>query len=173
MVARSSERGALYSKLIGQRLPQVRLGEMVEGDLRAVRAGDALGKGLVMIAGMPGAFTPICSEKHLPSLLRNADRLRAAGFGEIACVVTSNPHAVDAWAKVEDPGRKVRFLSDGNRAFTRALSLLTLETRVFMGECSQRYLITARDGVIQTVRVEESILQLSCASPDDLVLEIT
>lgn len=160
------------TKLIGQTLPQVRLGEMIVGHLRTLRATEALGHGRVIFAGMPGAFTPICTDKHLPSLLKHADRLRAAGFSEVACVVTSNPYALDAWARVEDPTRKIRFLSDGNCAFTRALGLLTHETRMFLGECSQRYLITALDGVIQTVRVEDSILDFSCTGADDLVLEI-
>jgi peroxiredoxin len=161
-----------HSKLVGARLPQVRLCEMVEGQQRVVRASELFGCGRAMLVGMPGAFTPICSEKHLPSLVRNADRLREACFREIACIVTSNPFAVDAWAKVADPQRKVRFLSDGNLAFTRALGLATHEPRIFLGECSERYLLTARDGAIESVRVEESILNLSCTDPDEFVLEI-
>ncbi len=161
-----------HSKLVGTRIPQVRLGEIIEGQLRALRASEIFGRGACMIAGMPGAFTPICTGKHVPSLLRNADRLRAAGFAEIACVATSNPFALDAWAKLVDPERKVRFLSDGNRTFTRTLGLMTHEPKLFLGECSMRYLMTLRDGVIESVRVEESVLHVSCSSPDDLVLEI-
>lgn len=161
-----------HNKLIGMRLPQVRLGEMVEGQLRSWRAPDMLGHGLCVVVGMPGAFTPICSEKHLPNLLRNVDRMRGAGFTEIACVVTSDPFALDAWAKSVDPLRKIRFLSDGNLTFTRTLGLSTHEPRLFMGECSQRYLMTVRDGVIETARVEENVLNVTCTSGDDLVLEI-
>jgi 2-Cys peroxiredoxin 5 len=161
-----------YSKLVGARLPQVRICEVVDGQQRVLRASDLLARGRAMIVGMPGAFTPLCSERHLPSLIRNADRLRAAGFTEVACVVTSNPFAVDAWAKAADPLKKVRFLSDGNLAFTRALGLTTHEPRIFLGECSQRYLLTARDGAIDSVRVEDSIINLSCADPDEFVLEI-
>lgn len=161
-----------YSKLVGMRVPQVRLGEMVEGQLRTLRASEIFGRGACVIAGMPAAFTPICTEKHLPSVLRNADRLREAGFSEVACVVTSNPFALDAWAKIVDPQRKVRFLSDGNRIFTRTLGLTTHEPKHFIGECSMRYLMTLRDGVIESVRVEENILDVTCSNPDDLVLEI-
>jgi len=161
-----------HQKLVGTRIPQVRLGEMVEGQLRAVRASDIFGRGACAIAGMPGAFTPICSEKHLPSLLRNADRLREAGFSEVACIVTSNAFSLDAWARSADPDRKVRFLSDGNRIFTRTLGLTTHEPRFFLGECSMRYLMTTREGVIETIRVEDAMLDVTCSNPDDLVLEI-
>lgn len=161
-----------HRKFVGMRVPQVRLGEMIEGQLRPVRADDLFGRGVCVVAGMPGAFTPTCTEKHLPSLLRNADRMRAAGFAEIACVVTSDPFALEAWAKSVDPQRKVRFLSDGNRTFTRALGLVTHEPRYFLGECSKRYLMTLRDGAIESLRVEETIADVSCTSVDDLVLEV-
>lgn len=159
------------ARLVGTRVPVVRLGELVEGQLRAVRASDIFGRGACVIVGMPGAFTPLCSEKHLPNLISNADRLREAGFSEIACVVTSDPFAVEAWSRVIDPGRKVRLLSDGNLSFTRGLGLSTHEPKLFLGECSERYLLTIRDGVIATARVEEKITEFSCTNSDDLVLE--
>jgi peroxiredoxin len=160
-----------HARLIGTRVPAVRLGELVEGQLRAVRASDIFGRGASVIVGMPGAFTPLCSEKHLPNLISNADRLRASGFREIACVATSDPYSVEAWARAADPGRKVRFLSDGNLSLVRSLGLTTHATRHFLGECSERYMLTVRDGVIASVRVEDEITDFSCTRSDDLVLE--
>lgn len=158
------------ARLIGSRLPAVRLGEMVGDQLRTVRSSDVFGRGACVIAGLPSSFTPICSEKHLPNLISNADRLRAAGFGEIACIVSTNPYAVGAWAKIADPGRKLRFLSDGNLCFARALGLSTQELKYFLGECSQRYLLTVRNGVIASARIED-ITDFSCTGADELVLE--
>jgi len=123
----------LHSKLIGQRLPRAQLCEMVEGQLPVLEAGQIFGRGLALLVGMPGAYTPICAGRHLPSLLKSADRLRAGGVTEIACIVTSSPFAVDAWAKAADPARKFRFLSDGNLCFSRALGLTTQEENLFMG----------------------------------------
>jgi 2-Cys peroxiredoxin 5 len=160
------------SRLVGAKIPQVRIGEIVGGQLKTLRANDAFATGRAVIVGMPGAFTPICSEKHLPNLLSNADRLREAGFREIVCLVTSDPFAVDAWAAQLDPGRKIRFMSDGNLVFARALGLTTFEPRFFLGECSERYMLVLCDGVIESVRIESSILEFSCTNVDDLVLEI-
>jgi len=171
MLQQCSEAAMLHGELVGARLPQTQLCEVVEGQLRVLEAARILGRGLVLLVGMPGAFTPICAGRHLPSLLKSADRLRAAGLTEIACIVTSSPFAVDAWAKAADPARKVRFLSDGNLSFSRALGLTTHEADLFMGDCSKRYLLTVRDGAIETVRVEETILNLSCTDPDDLVVD--
>ena len=123
----------MHSKLIGQRLPRAQLCEMVEGQLPVLEAGQIFGRGLALLVGMPGAYTPICAGRHLPSLLKSADRLRAGGVTEIACIVTSSPFAVDAWAKAADPARKFRFLSDGNLCFSRALGLTTQEENLFMG----------------------------------------
>lgn len=160
-----------HAKLIGQRIPSVRLGEMVEGQLRVVRASDDLGRGRAVIVGMPGAFTPVCTGKHLPSLIQNADRLRAAGVAHVVCIVTSDPWATDAWSRLADPHRKVRFLADGNLSLARALGLTTHEPRLLMGERSERYMLTTRDGVIDSIRVEERLNDLSCTDVEDFVLE--
>lgn len=159
------------TKLIGQRLPSVRLGEMIDGDMRTVRAIDALGAGSAVIVGMPGAFTPVCSSRHLPSLVQNADRLRASGAAHVVCIVTSDPWSTDAWAKIIDPQGKVRFLADGNLSFARALGLTTHEPRLMLGERSERYMLTARDGVIESARIESSIFDVSCTNVDEFVLE--
>ncbi len=161
----------VQARLVGQRLPAVRVGEMVDGDLRTVRAPELVGMAGAVIVGMPAAFSPLCSEQHLPSLVRNADRLRQAGLGQVICLVTDNPWAVDAWSRVVDPARKVRFLSDGNLSFTRALGLSTHEPKLFLGERSERYMLTVRNGVIESVRVEDHIANLACTELDDFVLE--
>jgi len=161
----------VQARLVGQRVPAVRVGEMVDGQLRTVRMPELIGMGSAVIVGVPAAFSPVCSEKHLPSLVRNADRLRQAGVGQLVCVVTDNPWAIDAWAKVVDPAHKVRFLSDGNLSFTRALTVSTHEPKYFLGERSERYMLTVRSGLIESVRVEDHIANISCTEPDDFVLE--
>lgn len=161
----------MQNKLVGQRLPSVRLGEMIDGQMRTVRALDVLGSGSAVIVGMPGAFTPVCSGRHLPSLVQNADRLRASGAAHVVCIVTSDPWSTDAWARIIDPQRKVRFLADGNLSFARALGLTTHEPRLMLGERSERYMLTVRDGAIESARVEETVHDVSCTNIDDFVLE--
>lgn len=161
----------VQARLVGMRIPAVRVGEIIGGELRAVRVPDLVGLGSAAIVGVPAAFSPLCSEEHLPSLVRNADRLRQAGLDHVLCIVTDNPWAVDTWARAVDPAKKVRFLADGNLSFTRALGLSTHEPRLFLGERSDRYMLTVRHGLIDSVRVEDSILDLSCTEPDEFILE--
>lgn len=158
-------------KLVGQPVPRVHLGLIVDGHLIARPASDFLARGRIFVAGAPGAFTPICSQKHIPNLVRNADVMRAAGVDALYCVVTSDPFAVAEWSRVVDPERKVRFLSDGNLQFARALGLASREDSLFMGERSMRYALTLRDGVIRSCKVESSVLDFGCTAADQ-VLEL-
>lgn len=161
----------LAQKLVGQPVPRVHLGQDVDGHLIARPASEFLAKGRAFVAGAPGAFTPICSLRHIPNLVRNADNLKAAGVDALYCIVTSDPFSVAAWARIVDPLGKIRFLSDGNLQFARSLGLTSREESLFMGERSMRYALTVRDGVIQSGNVECSVLDFSCTSVEH-VLEL-
>lgn len=156
--------------LIGKRLPDAKIGEMVDGEIRTYVASDLFAVGRAVIVGMPGAFTPICSGRHLPNLVANAERLRAGGVKHLACVVTSDPFAIDSWGKQVDPSGQIRFLSDGNLSLARALGLMSHEPTLFVGKRSARYVILTDNGVISTVRVESSILEVGCTAIDTLDL---
>jgi peroxiredoxin len=88
----------------------------------------------------------------------------------LACIVTSDPFAIDPWRKEIDPSGKIRFLSDGNLSLARALGLMSHEPTLFLGERSARYVILTDDGVVSTVRVENSILEVGCTAIDTLDL---
>lgn len=171
MAVSAASQSLLAQKLAGQPVPRVHLGQYVDGHLIARPASELLGRGRAFVAGAPGAYTPICSQKHIPNLVENADTLRAAGIDALYCIVTSDPFSVAAWARVVDPHGKIRFLSDGNLQFARTLGLTGREDSLFMGERSMRYALTVRDGVIQSGNVECSVLDFSCTSAEN-VLEL-
>jgi peroxiredoxin len=125
------------------------------------------------VIGVPGAFTPVCSEEHVPGLVANADKLRKWGFRQIVCIVASDPFATDAWAKLMDPQGKVRFVSDGNLDFAREFGLIVHEHKLVLGDRSERYLFAVRDGVIEVFRLEQRITDYSCTASDDFVLQDT
>ncbi|MEQ1784801.1 MAG: redoxin family protein [Hyphomonadaceae bacterium] len=157
--------------LIGKRLPDEKLGEMVGGEIHTFIASELFAVGRAVIVGMPGAFTPICSGRHLPNLVANAARLRYGGVTHLACVVTSDPFAIDSWAKQVAPSGEIQFLSDGNLSFARALGLMSYEPSLFVGERSARYVLLTENGIISTVRVESSILDVGCTAIDTLELD--
>lgn len=159
------------SILVGMRIPGVMVAELDEGQVRPVSAHDVLGRGRTLCIGVPGAFTPVCTERHVPSLVRSAERLRRSGFDHLVCMVASDPFATDAWQRVVDPKRWIRFVSDGNLNFCRALALNTHEQSLFLGDRSERYLLVVQSGAIEKVRIEQRITDYSCTHPADFILE--
>jgi peroxiredoxin len=108
----------------------------------------------VVIFGLPGAFTPTCSAKHVPSYLANHDKLKAKGVDTIACLSVNDAFVMGAWGREQKSGNKVRMLGDGSAAFTRDLGLeLDLNARG-MGTRCQRFSMLVEDGVVKTLNIE-------------------
>jgi 2-Cys peroxiredoxin 5 len=156
----------------GDRVPSVPLARLADGLIKRVDFAEmAAGKRLLVI-GVPGAFTPVCSASHVPDIAANADRLHAAGFDQILCVTPDNPWVVDAWKPQVDPAGRLLFLSDGNLALTRALGANAVDHEHFLGEGSSRYMLVARQGVVERFAIEPSILDVTCTRAEDaLVLD--
>ncbi len=155
----------------GRRVPDAPLGELYGDEIATVRTETLFLGVRAVVIGVPGAFTPMCTKQHLPDFIANAPKLRAAGFGLIACIAPNDPWTLARWAQDLDPGGAVRFLSDGNLAFTRALGLSARGDSLFLGERSQRYVMTLNGAVIEKLRVEDNILDLSCTGSDSVMLD--
>src|ERR1700760_2143709 len=96
---------------VGDRLPTVKLARAVgAAELEIIDLEQRLAGRRVVIVGLPGAFTPVCTGRHLPDLVANADRLKAAGMAEIICVAPNSPWVVREWALRTDPEEKLTFL---------------------------------------------------------------
>ena len=108
----------------------------------------------VVIFGLPGAFTPTCSAKHVPSYVQNLDALKKRGIDEIICISVNDAFVMGAWARDQKAGGKIRFLGDGSGAYTKALGLeLDLNARG-MGTRMQRFSMLVDDGVVKTLNIE-------------------
>ncbi len=147
----------------GQRLPPVTFAEMRHGEVTPVRLEPLLAGKRSLLIGVPGAFTPVCSDRHLPQFIEMADRLRKAGFDQLLVIAPSDPFVIAAWSNQVDPGRKLRFLSDGNLEFTRKTGLTSHEGALFLGERSRRYTMIVQDAVVERLNVETSVLNVTCS----------
>ena len=117
---------------------------------------DELFKGkTVALFAVPGAFTPTCSAKHLPSFKIHAGDLKAKGVDTIACVSVNDVFVMKAWGEDQKVGDDVLMLADGNGAFTKAVGLELDGSKFGMGSRSQRYSMIVKDGVVETLNVEE------------------
>jgi peroxiredoxin len=116
---------------------------------------DALFAGkTVALFAVPGAFTPTCSAKHLPSFKINAGALKAKGVDTIACVSVNDVFVMKAWGESQNVGDDVLMLADGNGDFTKAIGLELDGSRFGMGSRSQRYSMIVKDGVVSELNVE-------------------
>ena len=109
----------------------------------------------VVIFGVPGAFTPTCSAKHLPGFIDKADEIKAKGIDTIVCTSVNDAFVMGAWAKAQNAGENVLMLADGNGDFARALGLDFDGSGFGMGSRSQRYAAIVDDGVVKAVYVEK------------------
>jgi len=146
----------------GDRLPEGKLTESTEFDSathcamapKEVNVADAAKGKKIAIFGLPGAYTPTCSAKHVPSYLSNRDKLLAKGVNEIWCVAVNDGFVMAHWGRDQKALGKIRFLGDGSAAWTRALGLeLDLGARG-MGTRMQRFSMLVDDGVVKSVNVE-------------------
>jgi peroxiredoxin len=108
----------------------------------------------VVIFGLPGAFTPTCSGKHVPGYLAAYDNLKAKGVDEIVCVAVNDGYVMAAWGLDQKVGKRIRMLGDGSGDFTRKLGLEVDLSAAGLGKRSQRFSMLVEDGVVKTVNVE-------------------
>jgi peroxiredoxin len=146
---------------VGDRIPATTLMEYleVEGDGCSIgpnpvdTARASAGKTIALF-GVPGAFTPTCSAKHVPGYVRQADAFKAAGVDEIWCVSVNDAFVMGAWAREENSAGKVRMLADGSAEFAKGVGLTLDLTARGMGLRSNRYAMLLKDGVVLTLNVE-------------------
>ncbi len=145
---------------IGERVPDATVQEYMEtegdgcslGPNRLQIAEISRGKRIVVF-GLPGAFTPTCSAKHVPGYLEKYDILKAKGIDEIWCVSVNDAHVMGAWARDQKTGGKIRMLADGEAKWTTQLGLHT--ELPGMGVRSKRYSMLLEDGVVKKLNVEQ------------------
>ena len=146
---------------VGDRLPAGGLSEFIEVETAGCTLGpndfkvDDLTRGKkVVLFGLPGAFTPTCSAKHVPSYVANYDKLKAKGVDDILCMSVNDAFVMGAWAKNQKASGKVRMMGDGSASYTKALGLeLDLVARN-MGVRCQRFSALIEDGVVKTLNIE-------------------
>jgi peroxiredoxin len=123
----------------------------------------------VALFAVPGAFTPTCHQKHLPSFLSHIDEFRKKGVDKIVCVAVNDPFVLGAWEDVSGAKGKVLFLSDGNAEFTKKIGMDFDGSGFGLGTRSKRYSMLIEDGMVKAMNVEESPAACSITGGDKLI----
>ncbi|MDA8148569.1 MAG: peroxiredoxin [Actinomycetota bacterium] len=154
---------------VGERVPDVQVMAPGPSGPTPMRTGDVLGSGRVVLFAVPGAFTPTCSDYHLPSYLVRHDEILAKGVDRIVCIAVNDPFVMGAWGDAQQVGDRVLLLADGNGDFTRAIGMEMDGSAFGLGTRSKRYAAVLQDGVVTGLFVEPGAgLSVSAA---DAVLE--
>jgi peroxiredoxin (alkyl hydroperoxide reductase subunit C) len=150
---------------VGDKIPDVKVKVPGSKGPEDAQTADLLGSGTVVLFGLPGAFTPTCSDHHLPGFVLRADDLKAKGVDAIYCVSVNDAFVMDAWGKAHGVDGKVGMIADGSATFTKALGLDVDLTGGGLGVRSKRYAAIIKDGILSNLAVEET-LALDVSSAD-------
>ncbi|MFZ6691232.1 peroxiredoxin [Undibacterium sp. SXout20W] len=147
---------------IGEHLPAGSLAEFIEVEGEGCSIGpntfqvaDLVKGKTIAIFGLPGAYTPTCSAKHVPGYIAHAAELKAKGVDEIWCISVNDAFVMGAWGRDQKATGIVRMMADGNADFSKALGLSADFSKFGMGTRSQRYSLLAVDGIVKQLNIEE------------------
>jgi len=140
---------------VGDKIPSVNVRQVTDGGIQEVNTGDFFKGRRVALFAVPGAFTSVCSAKHLPSFVNNADALKQKGVDVIACTAVNDSAVMRAWGEAGRTGGAVTMLADGNGELARALGVEADMTKNGMGKRSRRYSMLVEDGVVKAFNLEE------------------
>ncbi|MGV2989822.1 peroxiredoxin [Vibrio sp. E150_011] len=136
----------------GQTLPTASLSELADTGMLTHNTDELFANKRVVLFAVPGAFTPTCSEAHLPGYVVLADEIKATGIDIIACVSVNDAFVMQAWGEAQN-ANEIMMLGDGDASFTKALGL-EMDTATFGGIRSQRYAMVVDNGVVTQLNVE-------------------
>jgi peroxiredoxin len=127
----------------------------------------------VALFAVPGAFTPTCSNNHLPGFIKNADAIKAKGVNIIAVTAVNDAFVMDAWRKMSDAGGKIDlYLADGNADFAKAVGLDVDDTDKGRGIRSQRYSLIAENGVVTSLNIEDAPGKADVSGAANLLMQL-
>ena len=138
---------------VGQRIPSSTLSQLTADGMVNHNTDELFAGKKVVLFAVPGAFTPTCSEAHLPGYVVFADKFKAAGVDAIICLAVNDAFVMKSWGEAQNAS-ELMMLGDGDASFTKALGL-DMDTAGFGGVRSQRYSMLIDDGVVSVLNVEE------------------
>jgi peroxiredoxin len=138
---------------VGSTLPELSFSMLENGEMTHPHTQTLFGGIKVAFFAVPGAFTPTCSNSHLPCFIELADELKAKGIERIICLSVNDAFVMDAWGKASNAG-DILMVADGDGTFTKAIGM-DMDTGSFGGVRSMRYSMVVNDGRVESLNVED------------------
>jgi glutaredoxin/glutathione-dependent peroxiredoxin len=154
---------------VGEKIPSVTLKQLTPEGVKEVTTDEIFGGKKVVLFAVPGAFTPACSQRHLPGFVERAADIKAKGVDEIACVAVNDAFVMGAWGRDQKTEGKVRMLADGSGDFVRALGLELDLSKGGLGIRSQRYSMLVDNGVVKSLNIEKQPGQVDVSGAEAML----
>jgi glutaredoxin/glutathione-dependent peroxiredoxin len=154
---------------VGDKLPSVTLRQITPEGPKEIATDEFFRGKKVALFAVPGAFTPACSQRHLPGYVDKAADIKAKGVDEIACVAVNDPAVMTAWGRDQRTEGKVTMLADGSGDFARALGLELDLTKAGLGMRSKRYSMLVENGMVKSLNVEQQPGQVEASSAEAML----
>ena len=154
---------------VGDKIPSVTLKQLTPEGVKEVTTDEIFGGKKVVLFAVPGAFTPACSQRHLPGFVEWAADIKAKGVDEIACVAVNDAFVMGAWGREQKTEGKVRMLADGSGDLVRALGLELDLSKGGLGIRSQRYSMLVDNGVVKSLNIEKQPGQVDVSGADAML----
>lgn len=148
---------------VGDKIPDVALKTVTEAGQQEVSTGELFKGKKAIVFGLPGAFTPTCSAKHLPGYVAQYDDLQSKGVDLVACVSVNDAFVMEAWGKAHHALGKIVMVADGSAAFTKAAGLELDLNGAHMGLRSKRWAAVIVDGVVKSIDIDDTgLVETAC-----------
>ncbi|MDC1383235.1 peroxiredoxin [Candidatus Puniceispirillum sp.] len=141
---------------VGQAIPDATIHIKSDGSIDAIETKDYFKDCKVIMIALPGAFTRTCSAKHLPGYIKNAEKIRVAGFDKIACLAVNDAHVMQAWGLEQEADGIVDMLADPLANFSDELGI-SVHMGPFLGRRAMRCAMVIENGILKQIFMEEPL----------------
>ena len=151
-----------------ENIPEMSLCIVADGKTQQISTAE-LFKGKIVLFGLPGAFTPVCSKTQLPDFANNQEKLKEKGYQKIICMSVNDAFVMQAWKEHVVPNSEIIMLADGSAKFTNLLGLELDLTDKHMGVRCKRFLMVIEDGRITSLDIEEDSSNCTISGVSNLI----
>ena len=156
----------------GDKIPSIDFFYLDETGLQKIKSTELLNNHKAIIIGVPGAFTKVCSAKHLPGYVNNFEQAQKKGITKIICVSVNDPNVMKAWGENQNVGNKIFMAADPYCEFTKSIGAVIDRTENGLGVRSARYTMLAENNVIRKIKLEEDASQCEISAAENFIKEI-
>ena len=154
---------------VGDKVPTATLRYLSPEGPKEISTDELFAGKKVALFAVPGAFTPACSQRHLPGYVDKAAELKGKGIDQIACVAVNDVFVMNAWGKAQNVGDKIMMLADGSGDFARAIGMDLDLSRAGLGTRSKRYSMLVENGTVKALNVEQAPPQVDVSSAEAML----